>query len=88
LFFYYKPQINLVIYDATVQGSVFKKYDPNSMAITLDPTPAVFSQQVGAAYACKRLIINAGVIIHNTRDVKEMVKPDKWGSISLFYRFN
>jgi lipid A 3-O-deacylase len=85
-FFYYKPQFNLVVYNATIQGGLF-----NSPAIYPEITskikPAIFSQEFGIAYAGSRWILNAAV---HTRSKEStfMVNPHKWGSITILYRFN
>jgi len=87
LFFYYKPQINTVIYDATVQGGLFNKHDPNSEEITLDPERFVLSNQVGVGYSGSRFVADAGVLFHS-RDVKQMVHVHQWGTVTLLYRFH
>ena len=87
LFFYYRPQLNYVAYDATVQGGLFTIRSPNSMEITLDPEPIVFSNQLGLAYGGERLIIDVAVIFH-TLDVKEIVQSHQWGTITALYRFH
>ncbi len=87
LFFYYKPQINLVAYDATVQGSLFGTRSPTSMEITLNPERFVLSNQLGIGYSGKRFVLDAAAIFH-TKDVKQMVQSHQWGSVTLLYRFN
>jgi hypothetical protein len=88
LFFYYKPQINFVAYDATVQGSLFKDHPKNgTQEITGDIKPVVFSNQLGASYAGGRFIFDLSAIF-NTKDVKDMVHSHQWGSLTVLYRFN
>lgn len=88
LFFYYKPELNAVVYDATVQGSLFGTRNPNSREVTLSPEPFVFSNQLGLGYSGKRIVLDLGVIIH-TRDVKEMIhSTHQWGTITMLYRFH
>ena len=87
LFFYYKPQINFVAYDATIQGSLFGSKSPNSMEITLDPERFIFSNQLGIGYSGKRFVLDAAAIFH-TKDVKQMVQSHQWGTVTLLYRFN
>lgn len=86
IFFYYKPLINYVAYDATIQGSLFGTRNPNSMEITLDPERFVFSNQLGIAYAGRRFVFDVAAILH-TKDVKEMVTSHAWGSVTGLYRF-
>ena len=87
LFFYYKPQINVVAYDATIQGSLFGSKSSTSMEVTLNPERLIFSNQVGIGYSGKRFVIDAAAIFH-TKDVKEMVQAHQWGTVTLLYRFN
>ena len=87
LFFYYKPQFNLVVYDATVQGGLFGSKSPNSMEITLNAERFVFSNQLGIGYSGKRFVLDAAAIFH-TKDVKQMIQSHQWGSVTLLYRFN
>jgi len=88
LFFYYKPQFNVVAYDATVQGSLFGTRNPNSMEVTLDPNRFVFSNELGVSYAGKRFVINAAAII-KTKEVKQMVHAShQWGAVTVLYRFH
>ncbi|WP_183566349.1 lipid A deacylase LpxR family protein [Mucilaginibacter sp. SP1R1] len=87
IFFYYKPQINVVAYDATIQGSLFNKdHDPNSLQVTLDKEPIIFSNQLGVAFTTSRFAFDIAAIFH-TRDVKEMLRSHQWASITGAYRF-
>lgn len=85
-FFYYKPQFNLVAYDATIQGGIFK-----SPAIYPEITgkikPAIFSQEFGLAYAGGRWILNAAAHTRS-KESNYMLTPHKWGSVTILYRFN
>ena len=87
LFFYYKPQFNVVLYDATVQGSMFGSRSATSIEVTQDIERLMFSNQVGVGYSGKRFVLDVAAIFH-TKDVKEMVKSHQWGSVTLLYRFN
>lgn len=86
LFFYYKPQINYVAYDATIQGGLFTTRNPNSQEITLDKEPFVFSNRLGVAFTTTRFVFDIAAILH-TKDVKEMVESHSWGSVTGLYRF-
>jgi len=86
LFFYYKPQINYVAYDATIQGGLFTSRSPNSQEITLDKEPFVFGNQLGVAFSTSRFVFDIAAIFH-TKDVKEMVDAHQWGSVTGLYRF-
>lgn len=87
IFFYYKPQINGVLYDATIQGSLFNKsHDAGSLEVTLDKKPFVFSQQLGVAFTTSRFLFDIAAIFH-TREVEGMLRSHQWGSITGAYRF-
>jgi lipid A 3-O-deacylase len=87
LFFYYKPQLNLVVYDATVQGSLFASKSPTSMEITRQPERFVFSNQLGIGYSGKRFVADVAAVFH-TKDVKTEFESEQWGNVTLLYRFN
>ena len=83
VFFYAKPQINVVAYDATIQGSMFNDDSP----ITFDAKPVVFAQQLGFNYSSNRFTADFGLLF-KTKEVKSAAKAHQYGTISLFYRFN
>ena len=85
LYFYYKPMLNYIGYDATVQGSLFKDYS-NTNQITATPERIMISNQAGLDYSSNHFTIDASVIFH-TKDVKEMIRAHQWGSVAAFYRF-
>jgi len=82
-FFYAKPQLNLVGYDATIQGSLFNNNSP----VTFGQKPLVFAQQLGVDYSSQRFTFDFGVIF-KTKEVKSVARAHQWGSISMFYRFD
>jgi lipid A 3-O-deacylase len=83
-FFYAKPMLNYVIYDATIQGGLFNK---DKGLIVFDAKPLVFSQQIGATYSKNRITADFSILF-KTKEVKSSAKPHQYGSIALFYRFN
>jgi lipid A 3-O-deacylase len=83
LFFYAKPQLNVVAYDATIQGSLFNDNSP----VTFSQKPVVFAQQLGVDYSSQRFTVDFGVIF-KTKEVKSTARAHQYGSISMFYRFN
>ena len=82
-FFHVKPQLNFIAYDATVQGSMFKRNSP----VTFDTKPIVFAQQVGFNYSSQRFTIDFGVIF-KTKEIESSARAHQWGAISMYYRFN
>ncbi|MBC7416767.1 MAG: lipid A deacylase LpxR family protein [Pedobacter sp.] len=83
LFFYLRPKLNYVAYDATIQGSLFNNDSP----VTFGVEPIVFEQQAGANYTIRRLSFDFSVIF-KTKEVKSIAKPQNYGSFSMVYRFN
>ena len=83
LFFYAKPQLNVVAYDATIQGSMFSNNSP----VTYGVKPLVFSQQVGVNYSSGRLTLDFNATF-KTREVKSSALAHQFGSLSAYYRFN
>lgn len=86
LFVYYKPLLNLVAYDATIQGSIFMG-DAAKTEIVKNIEPVVLSQQIGGDLVMGHWVADASVVFqsHNT---KRMVKTEQWGSVSVLYRFH
>jgi lipid A 3-O-deacylase len=81
--------LNAVLYDATVQGSLFKDHPvAGTQEIVGDINHFVFSNQLGVALTTSRFVFDVGAVI-NTREVKQMVKrTHQWGSLTVLYRFN
>ncbi|WP_442590430.1 lipid A deacylase LpxR family protein [Pedobacter sp. AW31-3R] len=82
-YFYAKPQLNVVAYDATIQGSMFKHNSP----VTFDQKPLVFAQQLGVNYSSQRFTVDFGMIF-KTKELKSTARAHQYGSISMAYRFN
>lgn len=83
LFFYAKPQINFVAYDATIQGSMFNNDSP----VTFDVKPVVFAQQLGFNYSSPRFTIDYSILF-KSKELKSTAKAHQYGTISMYYRFN
>lgn len=86
IFFYYKPQANAVVYDATIQGGLFSNNNSNSQEITKPKNSFVFSQQVGVAFSTSRFTFDVAAIFH-TREVKTMHQSHQWAAVTGVYRF-
>lgn len=82
-FFYAKPQLNFVAYDATVQGSLFE----NNSLVTYGIKPIVFAQQLGVNYSTGRLTLDFNVLF-KTKEIKSTASAHQYGSITANYRFN
>ncbi len=82
-YFYAKPQLDYVAYDATVQGSLFNDNSP----VTFDVKPLVFSQSLGFNYSSPHFTIDYSLIFLS-KEIKSNAKAHQYGSISMYYRFN
>ena len=82
LFFYAKPQLNYVAYDATIQGSMFNNDSP----VTFGVKPIVFAQQLGFNYSSSRFTIDYSILF-KSKEVKSTAKSHQYGTISMYYRF-
>jgi len=82
-YFYAKPQLNYVAYDATVQGSLFNDNSP----VTFGTKSFVFAQKLGFNYSTPRFTIDYSLIFQS-KEIKSAAKAHQYGSISMYYRFN
>ena len=81
-FFYIKPMISYVFYDASLQGSFLNKTSP----VTKEIVPLVFNTEIGLLFTANRL--NFGyAFIYNTNKSKELKYSNghKYGRITLNY---
>lgn len=83
-FFYAKPMLHFVAYDATIQGGLFRE---DKGPVVFDTKPLVFSQQAGVIYSKNRWTADLSVLL-KSREVKSIAKPHQYGSFALFYRFD
>ncbi len=82
VYFYAKPQLKYVLYDASFEGSLFEQNSP----ITFAPKPLVFSQQLGFNYSSQRFTIDYSMVFLS-KELKSKAKAHQYGSIALAYRF-
>jgi lipid A 3-O-deacylase len=83
-FFYAKPMIHYIAYDATIQGGMFIADKGTSV---FDVKPVVFSQQAGAVFSKDRWTADFSVIF-KSREIQSNAKRHQYGSLALFYRLN
>jgi len=84
LFIFVKPELTFVAYDATIQGSLFNDNSP----LTFKPNPFVASVQIGLKWASRRFNVGYALCFLSKPIDNDKVKPHKYGSIMLVYRFN
>ncbi|WP_256009501.1 lipid A deacylase LpxR family protein [Desertivirga xinjiangensis] len=83
-FFYARPMLNFIAYNASLQGGMFKE-DKGPVVFT--PNRLLFAQELGVMYAKNRWSLNFSVIFQS-KELKEQRKAHQYGSASIFYRFN
>ena len=83
LYVFIKPQLNLVAYNATIQGGILKK---DKGRVVFLPNKIVLSNDVGIMYAKRRLSLDFKVVFR-TKELKAQQKPHEYGSLGIYYRF-
>jgi lipid A 3-O-deacylase len=83
IFFFTRPMLNFIGYDATVQGGYFTE---NKGPITFDPKRFQYSQEVGINYAKDHWTLSFSITF-KSRDTKAQEKPHQYGSAFIYYRF-
>ncbi|HQS04711.1 lipid A deacylase LpxR family protein [Daejeonella sp.] len=81
-FFYAKPMLHYIAYDATIQGGMFIN---DKGSAVFDVKPMVFSQQAGAVFSKNRWTADFSVIF-KSREIKSSAKAHQYGSFALLYR--
>jgi len=82
-FFYTQPTLQVVVYDATIQGGLFRD---DKGPITYKPNRLIYRQEVGVKYAQDRWMLSFAAIF-KTKELKSQVKSHQYGSASLHYSF-
>ncbi|HET8830105.1 MAG TPA: lipid A deacylase LpxR family protein [Pelobium sp.] len=82
-YFFLKPSLTYVAYNATIQGGMFVK---DKGPVTFDANPFVLAQQIGATYADNRWTFGFSVVF-KSKQLKEAVKSEQYASAQIYYRF-
>lgn len=82
-YFFLKPMLNVVVYDATIAGGIFNN---DKGPVTFNAKPLILSQELGLAYAKNRWTIDFSLIFR-TKETKTMFYAHQYGSFDLYYRF-
>lgn len=82
-FFFTRPMLNFVAYDATIQGGLFTD---DKGPVTFDPNRLQYSHEFGVNYAVNRWTLNFSVIF-KSRDIKTQNSAHQYGSAMIYYRF-
>ena len=77
-YFFLKPALDVVAYDATISGGLFAD---NKGEIIYDTKPLVFSQEIGIAYSKQRWTVDFSLLF-KTKEVKKNIEIK---SIRMYY---
>ncbi len=84
VYFFLKPSIAYVFYDATLSGSLFKDKSP----VVFDALPIQTSLEVGLEVASKRFNVSYSIFFLSQKPDNDLAKGHQFGRIELSYRFN
>ena len=84
VFFYYCPQVMYQVYNATIQGGMFRK---DKGPITSTPEPFVVTHQLGVMYAQSRYTLKLEADMQ-TKEATTQRYNHAYGSIQVGYKFN
>ena len=82
-FFYARPVLNIVAYNATIQGGMFQS---DKGPITFEPNRFLFTQELGYMYSKNRWTFNFSITLQ-TKELKSQLEAQQYGSASIYYRF-
>ena len=83
LFLYYLPELKYQLYNATIQGGLFRK---DKGPITSTVNPLVFTQQLGALCSLDRYTLRLGIVFE-TKEASTQHFHHVYASIQGCYRF-
>ena len=84
-FFYVKPMLNYIMYDATIQGSFLNNTSP----VTFKVKPIVFTIELGYKYYHRRFLYGYTFHYHTKKPQSlRATKNNTYGSIYIGYYFN
>lgn len=82
-YFFYRPQINWVVYNSTIQGGMLLR---DKGPISYNVKPIVLSQIIGFQWSWDRIGLNFNYTF-NTKEVKSDAESHQYGSLALSYYF-
>lgn len=83
---FYTPQIITQLYNATMQGNLFKQPNNPVTVFTSLPTTFVWQQKFGMVYSVKKWQA-MGAIIYQTKEAKTQQKPSIYAALQLAYQY-
>jgi lipid A 3-O-deacylase len=82
-FFFLRPTLHFVAYDATIEGGMFTE---DKGPITFNQKPVVFSQELGVNHTSNRWTLNFSLTF-KSKEVQSAAKAHQFGTASIYYRF-
>ena len=83
IFFFGRLQLDLVAYDASISGGMFRK---NKGPIVFEPRPAVWYKELGIMHSKNRFSAQLSYIF-KSREIKSAAVPARYGSLTTAFRF-
>ena len=83
-FFFVRPILNFVAYNATIQGGMFIS---DKGPVTYTPNRLLFATELGYMLSKNRWTLNYSLTFQS-KELKQQLESHQYGSISIFYRFN
>lgn len=83
LFFFFRPSLKYIIYDATIQGGLFNE---DKGPVTFKPKRLIFFPSLGVHYASRRWDLSYAIQFTG-REIKRQQYAHQYGNISLGFRF-
>lgn len=84
LFFFAKPQLEYVVYDASIAGGLFRQ---NKGPVTFKAKPWVLSQEFGLVYAKRRFSAQLSYTF-KTNEINSPAEAHEYGTLASYYHFN
>jgi hypothetical protein len=83
LFFYFRPRISYVVYDATIEGGMFSRPSP----VTFDVRPWKLYLESGIMGSYKKWTASYSLVFYTKDVMNDMVKNHLYASIHVAFRF-
>jgi lipid A 3-O-deacylase len=83
LYFFYKPEIKYQLYNATIQGGLFRD---DKGEITSTPESFVLSQAIGITFSIPRYCITYQVVFQGKEAISQFYNQS-YASLVMAYRF-
>jgi hypothetical protein len=83
LFFYYRPEVKYQLYNATIQGGMFRS---DKGPLVSEPQPFVFLHEIGVRFSVPKYCVGYYVTFQS-KDAKGQFYRQSYASVFVAYRF-